>query len=87
MKLSLLGVLALVAPVCPAVEHQDTLQRTFQLGSGARQLIVETIQGHIRVQGDSGSDVRATVRERYSAETEEALAAGRERVKLPVASA
>ena len=82
MKRWILGAaLALVLPVC-AAEHSDTYQRTFPLGSGARKLIVENINGTIRVTGDSGNDVRATVRERFTADTPELLATGRNEVRV-----
>jgi hypothetical protein len=82
MTRSLLGAaFALVLPVC-AVEHNDTYQRTFPLGSGQRSLIVENINGIVRVAGDSGNDVRITVREHLSADTAELLATARNEVKV-----
>lgn len=72
---------ALVLPVC-AVEHNDTYQRTFPLGSGPRKLIVENLNGTIRVTGDSGQDVRATVRERLTADTADLLATARNEVRV-----
>jgi hypothetical protein len=79
---SLLGAaFALVLPVC-AVEHNDTFQRTFPLQSGERKLIVENINGFVRVTGDSANDVRVTVREHLSADTAELLATARNEVKV-----
>lgn len=75
------GAAALALPVC-AVEHADSYQRTFPLGSGERKLVIENINGSIRVAGDSGKDVRVTVREEYRADTPELLARARQDVKL-----
>jgi hypothetical protein len=75
------ATVALALPVC-AAEHNDTYQRTFPLGSGARKLIVENINGTIRVTGESGNDVRATVREHFTADTPELLATGRSEVRV-----
>ena len=72
---------ALVLPVC-AVEHKDTYQRTFPLGGGERKLIVENINGTIKVTGDSGQDVRAVIRETITADTPEILATARNEVRV-----
>jgi DUF4097 and DUF4098 domain-containing protein YvlB len=65
-----------------AVEHTDTFQRTFPLAGGERKVIVENINGWIRVTGDSGNDVRVTVREEYRADTPELLAKARSEVRV-----
>ena len=59
-----LGAAALALPVC-AVEHRDTYQRSFPLTAGERKLVVENINGSIRVTADSGNDIRVTVREEF----------------------
>lgn len=82
MKRWILGAsLALVLPVC-AVEHRDAYQRNFPLGGGQRKVIVENINGPIRVTGDSGNDVRVTVREEYRADTPELLSKARSDVRV-----
>ena len=82
MKRWILGAAcALALPVC-AAEHNDTYQRTFPLGGGERKLIVENINGTIRVTGDSGNDVRATVHEHITADTPDLLASARNEVRV-----
>jgi DUF4097 and DUF4098 domain-containing protein YvlB len=76
-----LGAAALALPVC-AVEHIDTYQKTFPLGSGERRLVVENINGPVRVTADSGNDIRITVREEFRAETPDDLARGRKDVRV-----
>jgi hypothetical protein len=78
---SLLGASALALPVY-AVEHADTFHRTFPLSGGERKVIVENINGSIRVTGDSGNDVRVTVREQYRADTAELVAKARSEVRV-----
>jgi DUF4097 and DUF4098 domain-containing protein YvlB len=75
------AAIALSLPVC-AVEHDQTYQKTFGTGASQRKLIVENINGPVRVSGDSGNDVRVTVREHFRADTPEALARGRNEVKV-----
>jgi len=84
MRLSKFGALALAGQVCLlAASYDNTQQKSFPLsGSGERRLIVENIQGNIRVVADSGSEVRITAKEHYTADTESALSRARTDVRL-----
>jgi hypothetical protein len=75
------GAAALALNVC-AIEHTDTYQRTFPIGSGERRLVVENINGPVRVTADSGNDIRVTVREEFRAETPELLTKARNEVRV-----
>jgi DUF4097 and DUF4098 domain-containing protein YvlB len=77
----LVGAAALALQVC-AAEHTDTYQRTFPVGTGERKLVVENINGPVRVTGDSGNDIRVTVREVFRADTPELLAKARNDVRV-----
>jgi DUF4097 and DUF4098 domain-containing protein YvlB len=79
--MALWGAAALTLPVC-AVEHRDTYQKTFPLSGGERRLVVENINGSVRVTADSGNDVRVTVREEFQADTPEVLARARNDVRV-----
>jgi DUF4097 and DUF4098 domain-containing protein YvlB len=79
-----LGAAALALQLC-AVEHTDTYQKTFPVGSGERKLVVENINGSVRVTGDSGNAIRVTVREFFRADTPELLAKGRNDVRVEMA--
>lgn len=86
MRALLLGAMALTLAVCStAAEYQDTWQRTFPLsGTGERKLEIGIINGNIRVTGDSGQDIRVTVKEEYRADTEEDLARVRNDFKVQI---
>jgi hypothetical protein len=83
-KLSALAALAgSVCLLSGAVTFDDQQQKTFPLtGAGERKLIVENIQGHIRVTGDSGNAVRISLKEHWSAGSQQDLDQGRQEVKL-----
>ncbi|MBC7924304.1 MAG: hypothetical protein H7039_01475, partial [Bryobacteraceae bacterium] len=84
MKAVFVGAFASFLPVCLAAAVWDnTQQRTFQVGnSPERRLVIENISGNIKVTGDSGRDIRLTVHEHFSADTDTALTKAREEVRL-----
>lgn len=78
----LLGVATLALPVY-SIEQNESYQRTFQLPPGGeRQLVIRNINGSIRATGDTGSDVRVTVREHWEADTAEELKELRDDLRL-----
>lgn len=82
-----IGALALSAGVCLAdVEHRDTIQRSFPR-PGAGKLVIDNINGSIKVSTHSGSDVRVTAREHWTADTPEDLEKGRREVRLDISQA
>ena len=64
------------------VEDQNTAQRTFQMASGPRKLIVDNVNGKVEVTGYSGNTVEVTVRERWHADSSEKLAEAKRDIKL-----
>lgn len=78
------GAAALAIPVCLAgAEHHDSYQKTFALTTGGeRRLVIENITGEVKVTGDSGSDIRITVREHWTAGSTDSLEQGRKDVRL-----
>ncbi len=78
-----IGAAALALPVCLlAASYENTQQKSFTLGGGDRRLIIDNIQGDIRVNVAAGSEVRINVRERFNADTESTLAKARNDVRL-----
>lgn len=94
MKRSVAGTLLamVVSLVCGgAVAKQvvktEEIERSFQfVDPGSRQnwLVIDNIDGGIRVRGDAGKTVRVRARERLTARNERKMQEARERVKLAV---
>jgi DUF4097 and DUF4098 domain-containing protein YvlB len=79
----IVGVFALSAGLLLAdVEEQNTEQRTFQMASGPRKLIVDNVNGKVEVTGYSGNTVDVTVRERWRADSAERMAEAKRDIKL-----
>jgi hypothetical protein len=66
------------------VEDHETINRTFQVGSGAgaRRLLVDNMNGFIHVTANGGSQVRVSVERHTTAESKAALADAKRDVKL-----
>lgn len=76
-----LSVSLAVALLCADVEHRESKQLSFTLPASGK-LIVDNVTGGIRVTSHAGREVRVTVEEHWTAETQEKLAEGRKVVKL-----
>jgi hypothetical protein len=64
-----------------AVEHSETITKSFTV-AGPGRILVDNINGSIRVTGHAGRDVRVIVREHWRADSPEKLAEGRTAVRL-----
>jgi hypothetical protein len=94
MKKTMAAVLALV--VAPAVvrasddyrdwthREQENIRRSFNLGAGARKLVVESMHGFVHVTGKAGSQVQVNVDKRIYAETDRTLGQAKSEVKLDI---
>src|SRR5688572_26258729 len=80
-KLAGLSISLAVAAVWADVEHRETKQFTFTLPA-AGKLIVDNLSGGIRVSSHARREVRVSVEEHWTAETQEELAKARQAVKL-----
>src|SRR5947209_402968 len=84
MKYAAAGGILLFAGVCLAAEYNGTELRRFALsGSGSdRRLLVSNITGTIRFTAVPGNEIRMTVREHWTAPSDQELVQGRSDVKL-----
>lgn len=81
--LIIVSALALSAGLVRAdVEDQNITQRTFQMASGPRKLIVDNVNGRVDVTGYNGSTVEVTVREHWRADSSDKLAEAKRDIKL-----
>jgi DUF4097 and DUF4098 domain-containing protein YvlB len=81
--LIVVGALVLSASLVRAdVEDRNTTQRTFQMASGPRKLIVDNVNGKVEITGYSGNTVDVTVREHWRADSADKLAEAKRDIKL-----
>jgi hypothetical protein len=66
-----------------SIEDHQTIQRSFP---GAQKLLVDNIQGSIRVTGVSGNEIRVKAEELITAESSEAMAEAKRDVKLDIST-
>jgi hypothetical protein len=83
MKISFV-FLVLTVGLCFAAEEQDTIERTFTVNPAEAKLIVDNVEGNITVTGYSGSEIRATIQERWRGETDAELQRARKEVRLDI---
>jgi hypothetical protein len=72
---------SLAAALWADVEHRETKQLTFTLPANGK-LIVDNVNGGIRVTAHSGRDVRVSIDQLWRADTSEELARARSEVKV-----
>jgi hypothetical protein len=81
-------VLACLSPLmlCAAeVEQNETIQKTYALSGGApKKVIVDNVNGSIRVTGYAGSEVRLVAHKRLRADSEEKAEQARRDVTLDI---
>jgi hypothetical protein len=70
------------AGLCLAAEERNTTKRAFSVVPIGSKLIVDTVDGNIRVTGYSGSQIEVTVEERYRGDTQDQVAEARREVRL-----
>lgn len=81
-----LAFLAMCLPLTAAeVEENETIQKTYPLTNAApKRVIVDNVNGSIRVTGYAGNEVRLVAHKRLRAESEQAAAEARRDVKLDI---
>lgn len=87
LRAVVLAVTALgVASPAPALEHSETVARSFTIdaGDGRRSVVVDNVQGSILIEAWSQDTVELTLRERYEARSESELARARQEVQLEI---
>jgi len=79
-------VLVLCLPLAAAeVDESETIQKTYAVSGGApKKVIVDNVNGSIRVTGYAGNEIRLVAHKRLRAESEEAAADARRDVKLDI---
>ena len=84
--LHFMGLLLACWPLMAAeVEENETIQKTYPLaGAAPRKVIVDNVDGSIRVTGYSGSEVRLTAHKRLRADSAAAAEEARRDVKLDI---
>jgi hypothetical protein len=79
---SLTVLTAFSALLCLGAEERNTTKRAFSVVPMNAKLIVDTVDGNIRVTGHSGSQVEVTVEERYRGDNLDKVAEARREVRL-----
>lgn len=80
----LLASLAMLAPAAD-VDQNETIQKTYSLAGGAaKKVIVDNVDGSIRVTGAAGNEVRLVVHKRLRADSSGAAEEARRDVKLDI---
>ena len=81
-----LGLLLACLPLVAAeVEQNETIQKTYPLSGGApKKVIVDNVNGSIRVTGYAGGEVRLVAHMRLRAESSETAERARRDVKLDI---
>lgn len=79
---TLLLISALSAAVGFAAEERTTTSRSFAVVPASAKLIVDTVEGHIRVTGHSGPQIEVTVEERWRGDTADKLIEARRDIRL-----
>jgi hypothetical protein len=72
----------LVLGLCQAAEERNTTRRSFAVVPTSAKLIVDTVDGHIRVTGYSGSQIEVSVEERWRGDNQEKLLEARRDIRL-----
>jgi hypothetical protein len=75
-------LIALSAGMGLAVEERNTVQKSFTLSGPGAKLIVDTIDGHIRVTGSSGAGVEVTVNEFWRGDNADKLREAHREIRL-----
>ena len=80
------GLLLACLPAMPAeVEQNETIQKTYPLsGAAPKKVIVDNVNGSIRVSGYAGNEVRLVARKRLRADSSEAAEQARRDVRLDI---
>jgi hypothetical protein len=80
-KLIGLSIALGVVVLCAEVEHKESKQMTYAVG-GSPKLIVDNVWGGIRVKAHPGREIRVSVQEHWTADTQDELSEARRTVKL-----
>lgn len=79
------AILACLTLTAARVEENETIQKTYTLaGAEARKVIVDNVDGSIRVTGQSGDEVRLVARKHLRADSPENAAEARRDVRLDI---
>lgn len=78
-------ILACLPLTAAEVEENETIQKTYPLTNAApKKVIVDNVNGSIRVTGYAGNEVRLVAHKRLRAESDQAAAEARRDVKLDI---
>jgi len=78
-------LLACLPAMAAEVEQNETIQKTYPLsGAAPKKVIVDNVNGSIRVSGYAGNEVRLVARKRLRADSSEAAEQARRDVRLDI---
>jgi DUF4097 and DUF4098 domain-containing protein YvlB len=75
-------LIAISAGICLAVEERNTVQKSFAVSGQGAKLIVDTVDGSIRVTGYSGTKVDVTVNELWRGDNSDKLQEAHKEIRL-----